>query len=111
MPANNITVKKKKNAGQNEIIVTFGDPGYTYNLVLTGALNLNQVINDRLWTLKDLSAGLYNMCFTVEGFPSSEYQRCYEIVINEQNPCLLQANQINQKLVKHLICGVEKLII
>ena len=101
LPANNITVKKKeKCAGQNEIIVTFGDPSYTYNLVLTGALNLNQVINDRLWTLKDLSSGVYNMCFTVEGFPSSEYQRCYEIIINEPEPLSVTSKSNQSKTSK-----------
>ena len=108
LPANNITVKKKeKCAGQNEIIVTFGDPSYTYNLVLTGALNLNQVINDRLWTLKDLSAGIYNMCFTVEGFSSSEYQRCYQIVINEPPPLSVtsKSNQSNTSKTFNLSGG------
>ena len=90
-------LKKEKCIGQNEINVTIGDASYTYNLKISGAVNSNYVINENLWTLKNLSSGVYTLCFTVEGVPKSEYERCYEVTINEPQPLTVYNKSLTSK--------------
>ena len=40
----------------------------------------------RTLDLKDLSAGNYSVCVTVDGVSSSEFERCFEINISEPDP-------------------------
>lgn len=98
LPVENISVlKKEKCIGQNEINVTIGDISFTYNLKVSGAVNSNYVINENLWTLKNLSSGVYILCFTVDGVAKSEYERCYEVTINEPQPLTVYNKSVTSK--------------
>jgi len=98
LPTENITInKKEKCIGTNEISAAIRNTSYTYNLKITGAINSTQVINDNIWSIKGLSAGVYSLCFTVEGVSATEYERCYEVTINEPQPLSVTSKSINSK--------------
>jgi hypothetical protein len=98
LPVENISVfKKEKCIGQNEINVIIGDTSFTYNLKVSGAVNSNYVINDKIWTLKNLSSGVYTLCFTVDGVAKFEYERCYEVTINEPQPLTVYNKSLTSK--------------
>ena len=62
------------------------DTSYTYNVQVSGAVNATDSFAGFNWSLDNLSAGDYSLCITIEGVPVEEFERCFDIRINEPDP-------------------------
>ena len=45
------------------------------------------------YMIENLSGGVYTVCLTVDGYPASEYQRCFDILIEEPQPLSVYASK------------------
>ena len=96
LPPGNFTISKtEKCAGENSISLTVLDTSVAYNVVVSGAVNTTDRLTARNWSLDQLSAGVYNLCITVEGVSPTEFERCFEVTITE--PDLLQVSSLLNK--------------
>ena len=86
LPPNNFSLyKTEKCAGENSITMRF-ESSHNYNISVQGAVNtVGSSVGER-WDLKDLSAGNYSICVTVDGVNASEFERCFEVNISEPDP-------------------------
>ena len=86
LPPNNFSLyKTEKCAGENSITMRF-ESSHAYKISVSGAVNtVGSSIGER-WDLKDLSAGNYSICITVDGVSASEFERCFEVNISEPDP-------------------------
>ncbi|WP_084158163.1 discoidin domain-containing protein [Gaetbulibacter saemankumensis] len=108
LPANNFTLKtvtetcKNNNDGQ---IILSALENYNYQVTLQGNNNqTNYAFNQQL-TIDNLSAGVYQLCITVEN--ESSFQRCYDITVKEplDLAVLAKYNTKSQKLDLSLFNG------
>ena len=87
IPAQNFAISKtEKCAGENSISIQVEDTSYTYNVQVSGAVNTTDSFAGFNWSLDNLSAGDYSLCITIEGVPVEEFERCFDIRINEPDP-------------------------
>jgi len=64
-----------------EIDIAFENPDYTYQMHLEGEDPINIPANSSSYTMDNLTAGIYNLCFTIDEVP--DYEQCFEIIIDE----------------------------
>ena len=90
--------KIEKCAGENEISIAVVDTLVTYNVAISGAVNQTDSFSSSNWTLEGLSAGVYTICITVDGVSPLEFERCFEVTIEESDPLLVSSlyNKENQ---------------
>jgi hypothetical protein len=90
--------KVEKCAGENEISIAVVDTSVTYNVAISGAVNQTDSFSSSNWTLEGLSAGVYTICITVDGVSPLEFERCFEVTIEESDPLLVNSlyNKENQ---------------
>ena len=81
--------KVEKCAGENEISIAVVDTSVTYNVAISGAVNQTDSFSSSNWTLEGLSAGVYTICITVDGVSPLEFERCFEVTIEESDPLLV----------------------
>ena len=63
-------------------------------MAVSGATTLNDSFAGTTdYTIESLSGGVYNVCLTVEGYDASEYQRCFEVLIEEPEPLSVYASK------------------
>ena len=87
LPANNFSISKtEKCAGANSILLSVVDSTITYKVEVTGAVNRTETFSGSSWSLDQLSAGAYTLCITVEGVSALEFERCFELTIEEPQP-------------------------
>jgi len=101
LPASNFSLSKtEKCAGENSINISVVDVSVNYNVSVDGARNISDSFTGSSWTLDQLSAGIYNICISVEGVNPLEFERCFEVTINEPDPLLVSSfyNKQNQKI-------------
>ena len=101
LPASNFSLSKtEKCAGENSINISVVDVSVNYNVSVDGARNISDSFTGSSWTLDQLSAGIYNVCISVEGVNPLEFERCFEVTINEPDPLLVSSfyNKQNQKI-------------
>ena len=72
------------------------DDTITYKVNVNGAASVSESFTGSSWSLDQLSAGVYNVCISVEGVNPLEFERCFELTINE--PDTLQINSFFNKL-------------
>ncbi len=87
LPANNFSISKtEKCAGANSILLSVVDSTITYKVEVSGAVNRTETFSGSSWSLDQLSAGAYTLCITVEGVSALEFERCFELTIEEPQP-------------------------
>ena len=88
-PANNFNVSKvEKCSGQHQIdlrIRNWRRFDYRFSINGPGISLSNQVVDSWSMLLDELSSGDYTICITAEGVPSSEFQRCFNLTLNDPN--------------------------
>ena len=97
LPASNFSISKtEKCAGENSINLVVQDDTVAYKVNVNGATSVSESFTGNSWSLDKLSAGVYYVCISVEGVNPSEFERCFELSINESDP--LQVNSFFNKL-------------
>ena len=106
LPENFKLYKTEKCPGKNSITIKFDNVLPVYNIDITGAINEQQTYQGSNWNLNDLSGGTYKLCITVEGVKSSEFERCFEVTINDADPLTVYASKNqDQELVTYQLSG------
>ena len=101
LPPNNFSISKtEKCAGQNSINLSVVDETITYKVSVSGAINALETFTGKNWTLDRLSAGVYNICVSVEGVNPLEFQRCFQVTIIEPSPLVVTSffSKVNQSV-------------
>jgi surface protein len=95
LPTTNFSISKtEKCRDTNSIGITAVAQEYTYNVAVSGATTLSDsFIGTSNYTIDNLSGGVYTVCLTVEGYPASEFQRCFDIRIEEPDPLNVYASK------------------
>ena len=97
LPASNFSISKtEKCSGKNSINLKVQDNTVTYKVNVNGATSVSESFTGSSWSLDRLSAGVYNVCIGVEGVNPLEFERCFDLTINEPDP--LQVNSFFNKL-------------
>ncbi|MDB4267773.1 thrombospondin type 3 repeat-containing protein, partial [Flavobacteriaceae bacterium] len=92
LPASNFSISKtEKCIGENSITIDVIDATLDYNVTVSGATNATEVFTGSSWSLENLSAGEYTLCIGVEGVNPSEFERCFEVTIEESDPLLVSS--------------------
>ena len=106
LPENFKLYKTEKCPGKNSITIKFDNVLPVYNIDITGTINEKQTYQGSNWNLNDLSGGTYKLCVTVEGVKSSEFERCFEVNINDAVPLTVFASKNqDQELVTFQLSG------
>jgi hypothetical protein len=96
LPPNNFLISKSEGCvGQNSISMKFKDVNQVYNINVTGQTSYSESTSSSRWKLDNLSKGVYNICITVEGVDATDFERCFEVSINDPAP-LTVASSLNQ---------------
>ena len=92
LPPNNFSISKtEKCAGQNSINLTVVDGTLTYNVKVSGGISVFDTFTGSKWNLDQLSAGVYDICVSVEGVNPLEFERCFQITISEPSPLVVSS--------------------
>ena len=87
LPPNNFSISKtEKCRDTNSISLSVEDASITYQINISGAVNQTQTLSSSNWSLDNLSQGSYSICVTVDGVNASEFERCFDVTINEPQP-------------------------
>jgi surface protein len=93
LPPSNFSLSKtEKCQDTNSISLSVEDTSLTYQIDISGAVNQTQTLNSSNWSLDSLSQGSYSICVTVDGVDASEFERCFDITINEPQPLSVYAS-------------------
>ncbi len=114
LPSNNFSISKtEKCAGENQINIGVVDTSVTYNVAISGAVNQTDSFSSSNWTLEGLSAGVYTLCITVQGVDPNEFERCFEVTIEEMDPLIVSSfyNDLNQTVSFDLSGGTTYQIV
>ena len=85
-PVENFRVSKIEKCGDNHSIEVNVQGWNTYDFILSiqgPQTIISQPIESRRYKLTELSAGVYNICITVNGIPASEFERCFQVTLND----------------------------
>ena len=95
LPPTNFSISKtEKCRNTNSIGITAVAQEYTYNVAVSGATTLNDSFAGTTdYSIENLSGGVYTVCLTVDGYDASEYQRCFEVLIEEPEPLSVYASK------------------
>ena len=87
LPPSNFSISKtEKCQNTNSISLSVQDTSLTYQINISGAVNQTQTLSSSNWSLDNLSQGSYSICVTVDGVNASEFERCFDVTINEPQP-------------------------
>jgi len=93
LPPSNFSLSKtEKCQDTNSISLSVEDTSLTYQIDISGAVNQTQTLNSSNWSLDNLSQGSYSICVTVDGVDTSEFERCFDVTINEPQPLSVYAS-------------------
>ena len=93
LPSDNFNVYKTERCVDNHSIgIEFENISHSYTINVSGAIEHSEVFNERQWIITNLSSGQYNICLGVEGINSSEFERCFEIQLNDPTPLSVYSN-------------------
>ena len=114
LPPTNFSLSKtEKCKDTNSINLTVEDTSLTYNINVTGAIITNETLTSGSWTINNLSQGNYSICVTVDGINPNEFERCFDVVINdpEELSVYSTANKSNESVTYQLSGGKSYSII
>ena len=98
--------KTEKCPGGNSITIESQDFSNIFNIDVTGAVNKQENFQGSRWKLENLSGGNYKLCITAEGVNRSEFERCFEVNINDADPLTVFASKNqDQELVTFQLSG------
>lgn len=99
LPASNFSIfKTEKCAGENSINIAVEKETLTYQVNVSGAASISESFTGSDWSLDNLSAGVYNICISLEGVNPLEFERCFEVTIEEPDSLLVSSlfNKLDQ---------------
>ena len=99
LPASNFSIfKTEKCAGENSINIAVEKETLTYQVDVSGAASISESFTGSGWSLDNLSAGVYNICISLEGVNPLEFERCFEVTIEEPDSLLVSSlfNKLDQ---------------
>jgi len=107
LPSTNFSISKTEKCRDTNIInIEAIETDYTYNVAVSGAINRNESFSEGSFQLSELAGGNYRVCLTVDGYAASEYERCYDVVINEPQPLSVYASKLaNSETVNFSLKG------
>ena len=89
MPANNFNLSKiEKCPGLHQIDLRIGNWSlFNYRVSISGpGVSIsNQAVDTWRVLLDELDSGDYSICITADGVPTSEFQRCFDLTLNDPN--------------------------
>ena len=93
LPSDNFNVYKTERCVDNHSIgIEFENISHSYTINVSGAIEHSEVFNEGQWIITNLSSGQYNICLGVERINSSEFERCFEIQLNDPTPLSVYSN-------------------
>jgi hypothetical protein len=93
LPSDNFNVYKTERCVDNHSIgIEFENISHSYTINISGAMNYSEVFNEKQWIITNLSSGQYNICLGVDGINSNEFERCFEIRLNDPTPLSVYTN-------------------
>ena len=93
LPSDNFNVYKTERCVDNHSIgIEFENISHSYTINVSGAIEHSEVFNEGQWIITNLSSGQYNICLGVEGINSNEFERCFEIQLNDPTPLSVYSN-------------------
>ncbi|MCH1418326.1 MAG: thrombospondin type 3 repeat-containing protein, partial [Flavobacteriaceae bacterium] len=108
LPPTNFSISKTEKCRNTNIIsIAAVAQQYTYNVAVSGATTLNDSFAGTTdYTIENLSGGVYTICLTVDGYDASEYQRCFDVLIEEPEPLSVYASKaVNSEIVNFSLKG------
>jgi len=102
LPPSNFLISKSEGClGQNSILMKF-ETSHPYNINVTGSTNYSETYTGFKWRLDNLSEGIYNVCITVDGVDPSDFERCFEVTINDPEPLTVFSSLNNNRDIVNL---------
>ena len=93
LPSDNFNVYKTERCVDNHSIgIEFENISHSYTINVSGAIEHSEVFNEGQWIITNLSSGQYNICLGVEGINTNEFERCFEIQLNDPTPLSVYSN-------------------
>ena len=76
------------------------DDTLTYNVKVSGGISVSDTFTGSKWNLDLLSAGVYDICVSLEGVNPLEFERCFQVNISEPSPLVVSSffSKINQSV-------------
>ena len=75
--------KTERCAGSHSISINFINHTPNYIIEVSGAMDFTERFNGRSWRLTSLNAGNYSICVMVEGVNRNEFERCFELQLED----------------------------
>ena len=92
LPAKNFSISKtEKCIGENSITIDVVDTTVSYNVTVSGGIAASEVFTGNSWSIDGLSAGVFSICISVEGVNPLEFERCFEVTIEEPDPLVVSS--------------------
>jgi surface protein len=93
LPSDNFNVYKTERCVDNHSIgIEFENISHSYTINISGAMDYSEIFNEKQWIITNLSSGQYNICLGVDGINSNEFERCFEIRLNDPTPLSVYTN-------------------
>ncbi|MDA9660414.1 BspA family leucine-rich repeat surface protein [Flavobacteriaceae bacterium] len=93
LPSDNFNVYKTERCVDNHSIgIEFENISHSYTINISGAMDYSEVFNEKQWIITNLSSGQYNICLGVDGINTNEFERCFEIQLNDPTPLSVYSN-------------------
>ena len=93
LPSDNFNVYKTERCVDNHSIgIEFENISHSYTINISGAMDYSEVFNEKQWIITNLSSGQYNICLGVDGINTNEFERCFEIRLNDPTPLSVYSN-------------------
>ena len=93
LPSDNFNVYKTERCVDNHSIgIEFKNISHSYTINISGAMDYSEIFSEKQWIITNLSSGQYNICLGVDGINSNEFERCFEIRLNDPTPLSVYTN-------------------
>ena len=100
--------KTERCEGSHSISINFINRSPNYIIEVTGAINSRENFSGRKWNISSLKAGDYSVCITVEGVNPGEFERCFQLEL--EDPPKLSVDSRNESFSLSNDTNVETIL-